>query len=74
MQVRAAESLLKLVSDIKEFLILNDFHAVNEAIMQNRNQFHQLQRDCDTTLINLRDDMSAQLVELEEEYYQSVHK
>ena len=31
--VRAAESLLKLIAEIKQFLILNDFPSVNEAIL-----------------------------------------
>ncbi|KAG7243884.1 hypothetical protein INR49_006039 [Caranx melampygus] len=30
--VRAGESLMKLVSDLKQFLILNDFPSVNDAI------------------------------------------
>ncbi|XP_010848458.1 PREDICTED: mediator of RNA polymerase II transcription subunit 22, partial [Bison bison bison] len=34
--VRAGESLMKLVSDLKQFLILNDFPSVNEAIDQRR--------------------------------------
>ena len=33
--VKAAECLLKLVSDVKQYLILNDFPSVNEAISQN---------------------------------------
>lgn len=32
--VRAGESLLKLVSDMKEFLILNDFPSVNATISE----------------------------------------
>lgn len=37
--VRAGESLMKLVSDIKQYLILNDFPSVNEAIAQNSKLF-----------------------------------
>ena len=33
--VRAGESLMKIVSDIKQYLILNDFPSVNEARTQN---------------------------------------
>ncbi|CAB0044715.1 unnamed protein product [Trichogramma brassicae] len=57
--VRAGESLLKLVSDIKQYLILNDFLSQNE---------------CDQKLANLRDDMATELYDLEEEYFTSVHK
>ena len=65
---------MKLVSEIKQFLILNDFTSVNEAITQNRQAFHQMQADCDNKLHALRDDMAADLYELEEEYYSSSHK
>lgn len=33
--VRAAEALLKLVADVKQYLILNDFPSVNDAITHN---------------------------------------
>lgn len=45
--VRAAESLLTLISDIKQYLILNDFPSVNEAIMQNSKFFRNKQVECD---------------------------
>ncbi|KAG4074218.1 hypothetical protein HA402_015521 [Bradysia odoriphaga] len=72
--VRAGESLMKLVSDIKQYLILNDFHSVNEAITANSQLFRQTQADCDKKLMKLRDDMAADLYDLEEEYYTSVFK
>ncbi|XP_015277093.1 PREDICTED: mediator of RNA polymerase II transcription subunit 22 isoform X2 [Gekko japonicus] len=69
--VRAGESLMKLVSDLKQFLILNDFPSVNEAINQRSQQLHGLQEECDKKLIALRDEISIDLYELEEEYYSS---
>ncbi len=72
--MRAGESLLKLVSDIKQFLILNDFHSVNEAINANRNHSRNVQNECDSNLLKLRDEMAADLHELEEEYYSSMYK
>jgi len=33
--VNASESLLKLVSDVKQYLILNDFPSCNESISHN---------------------------------------
>ncbi|XP_032758903.1 LOW QUALITY PROTEIN: mediator of RNA polymerase II transcription subunit 22 [Rattus rattus] len=70
-QVRAGESLMKLVSDLKQFLILNDFPSVNEAIDQRNQQLRALQEECDRKLITLRDEVSIDLYELEEEYYSS---
>ncbi|XP_013395678.1 mediator of RNA polymerase II transcription subunit 22 [Lingula anatina] len=72
--VRAGESLMKLVSDIKQFLILNDFTSVNEAITKNSQVYKQAQTECDNKLLLLRDDMAADLYELEEEYYSSPYK
>ncbi|XP_061208334.1 mediator of RNA polymerase II transcription subunit 22 [Neopsephotus bourkii] len=69
--VRAGESLMKLVSDLKQFLILNDFPSVNEAINQRNQQLRSLQEECDKKLIALRDEVSIDLYELEEEYYSS---
>ncbi|XP_052037897.1 mediator of RNA polymerase II transcription subunit 22 isoform X2 [Apodemus sylvaticus] len=70
-KVRAGESLMKLVSDLKQFLILNDFPSVNEAIDQRNQQLRALQEECDRKLVTLRDEVSIDLYELEEEYYSS---
>lgn len=73
-KVRAGESLMKLVSDLKQFLILNDFPSVNEAINQRNQQLRSVQEECDKKLISLRDEISIDLYELEEEYYSSRYK
>ncbi|ESO96656.1 hypothetical protein LOTGIDRAFT_202006 [Lottia gigantea] len=72
--VRAGESLMKLTSDIKQFLILNDFPSVNESITQNSQLYKHLQAEVDSNLMSLRDEMAADLFELEEEYYSSLYK
>ncbi|KAJ7988265.1 hypothetical protein DPEC_G00321790 [Dallia pectoralis] len=69
--VRAGESLMKLVSDLKQFLILNDFPSVNEAISLQNQQLRSLQDECDKKLTSLRDEIAIDLYELEEEYYSS---
>lgn len=65
---------MKLVSDIKQYLILNDFHSVNEAITANSQLFRSTQVDCDKKLTTLRDEMALDLYDLEEEYYTSIYK
>jgi len=72
--VRAAESLMKLVSDIKQFLILNDFMQVNEAIKTQNSRYRHTQNSFDMQLFTLKDDMMVDLFELEEEYYSSQYK
>ena len=73
-QVKAGESLMKLVSDLKQFLILNDFPSVNESINYNAMTYKDTQSSIDKKLMLLRDDMAQDLYELEEEYYSSVYK
>jgi len=65
---------MKLVSDIKQFLILNDFLQVNEAIKVQNTRYRHTQNSFDIQLLALRDDMMADLFELEEEYYSSQYK
>lgn len=72
--VRAGESLMKLVSDIKQYLILNDFHSVNDAITANSQLFRSKQLECDKKLMNLREAAAIDLYDLEEEYYTSEFK
>lgn len=72
--VRAGESLMKLVSDIKQYLILNDFHSVNDAISLNSQLFRSTQAECDKKLMNLREAAAIDLYDLEEEYYTSEFK
>ncbi|AWP06835.1 putative mediator of RNA polymerase II transcription subunit 22 isoform 2 [Scophthalmus maximus] len=69
--VRAGESLMKLVSDLKQFLILNDFPSVNDAISLQNQHLRSLQEECDKKLTSLRDEIAIDLYELEEEYYSS---
>lgn len=73
-QVRAGESLMKLVSDLKQFLILNDFPSVNDAISLQNQHLRSLQEECDKKLTSLRDEIAIDLYELEEEYYSSRYK
>jgi len=72
--VRCAESMLKLVSDIKQFLILNDFMQVNEAIKSNNTSCANTQLRIDQQLLAVRDELATDLFELEDEYYSSQYK
>lgn len=67
--VRAGESLLKLVSDIKQFLVLNDFHSVNDAISNSSAIYINTKQDRDAKMMTLRDELSGDLYDLELEYY-----
>ncbi|KAH3792842.1 mediator of RNA polymerase II transcription subunit 22-like [Dreissena polymorpha] len=72
--VRAGESLMKLVSDLKIYLILNDFPSVNDSIAHRTQVCKRLQNEIDAKLLSVRDDLATDLYELEDEYYSSVYK
>ena len=44
LQVRAAEALSKLVSELKEYIILNDFSAINTTITQRSKELQLSQQ------------------------------
>ncbi len=52
---------------MKLYLILNDFHSVNDAISASSQLYRTTQQDRDNKLMALRDDMAADLYDLEEE-------
>jgi len=62
---------MKLVSDIKEFLILNDFPSVNESISDRTARLTTIQQQTDKQLMSLKEDMAVTLYALEEAYYSS---
>jgi hypothetical protein len=69
---KASKDLLKLIYNIKQFLIINDFPLINEAFSSAANL---AQTDAiDARLCALRDDVSAELFELGTEYYNSLFK
>ena len=71
---RAAESIMKLIWDIKQYIIINDFPLINETIKHTGDQYRKEVDDIDFKLMALRDEMSNELYELEEEYYNSIVK
>ena len=68
---RAAESIMKLIWDIKQYIIINDFPLINETIKHTGDQYRKEVDDIDFKLMALRDEMSNELYDLEEEYYNS---
>ena len=71
---RAAESLVKLIWDIKQFLIVNDFPLINESISKRVGQNVINANEIDSKLVNLKNEIALELYELEDEYYHSLIK
>ncbi|KAI2798708.1 hypothetical protein RDWZM_000175 [Blomia tropicalis] len=71
---RACESLIKLIWEIKQYQTINDFPLINEAITNKVKDNVRHANDVDNILIALRDEITNDLYELEEEYYNSYVK
>ena len=69
---RAAESIMKLIWDIKQYLIINDFPLINDTI-SNQTDYSKV-FEIDNKLTSLRDEISNELYDLEDEYYNSLVK
>lgn len=61
--VRAAEALSKLVSDIKESLILNDFSTINEVTSQRIEELQQQTSQQQRELVEVYASMSKEMRE-----------
>lgn len=70
--VRAGESLLKLISELKTFVILNDFPSINENMNQQNTTLKNTATFLMEKIIEMRDEFCIALTELESEYYNSL--
>eukprot|EP00794_Sanderia_malayensis_P015648 gene15648-17227_t len=69
--VIAGESLMKLVSDMKEFLILNDFTSVNTSISQSLAKLREIDNLTEEGLCALKDSLSSDLLDIEKKQFSS---
>lgn len=72
--IRACESLLKLIWEIKQYQTINDFPLINESITKKTETNIRKTKEIDQVLIALRDEMTSELYDLEDEYYNSYIK
>lgn len=69
--VQSADSLLKLVSELKQTAIFAGFASLNDHVNHRTSDFDQLEENSDRLLARIADEASAQLKELESCYYSS---
>ncbi|KAH7299336.1 hypothetical protein KP509_24G006100 [Ceratopteris richardii] len=72
--VQAADSLLKLVSELKQTAVFSDFKSLNEQIEQRVRRFEMQGEETDNLLNNISEEAAISLKELESHYYLSLHK
>lgn len=73
-QVQAADSLLKLVSELKQTAIFSGFASLNDHVEQRTAEFNQLAENTDKMLAGVGEEAAASLKELESHYYSSAQR
>ncbi|KAI3446768.1 hypothetical protein Pfo_003433 [Paulownia fortunei] len=69
--VQAADSLLKLVSELKQTAIFSGFASLNDHVDQRTDGFNKLAENTNGTLARIGEEAAASLKELESHYYSS---
>ncbi|KAF8007436.1 hypothetical protein BT93_K1444 [Corymbia citriodora subsp. variegata] len=67
--VQAADSLLKLVSELKQTAIFSGFASLNDHVEQRIVKFNQQAEKSDRMLSRIAEEAAASLKELESHYY-----
>ncbi|KAK4481922.1 hypothetical protein RD792_012835 [Penstemon davidsonii] len=69
--VQAAESLLKLVSELKQTAIFSGFASLNDHVDKRTEEFNKLEENSNIILAKIGEEAAASLKELESHYYSS---
>lgn len=72
--VQAADSLLKLVSELKQTAIFSGFASLNDHVEQRIEEFTQQAERTDGMLARIGEEAAASLKELESHYYSSAQR
>ncbi|KAF5450012.1 hypothetical protein F2P56_030397 [Juglans regia] len=72
--VQAADSLLKLVSELKQTAIFSGFASLNDHVEQRTVEFNQQAEKTDRMLARIGEEAAASLKELEAHYYSSAER
>ena len=72
--MQAADSLLKLVSELKQTAIFSGFASLNDHVDQRMVEFNRLGEKTDQVLARIGEDAAASLKELESHYSSSAQK
>lgn len=72
--VQAADSLLKLVSELKQTAIFSGFASLNEHVEQRTDEFDLQAEKTERLLEKVGEQAAASLKELESHYYSSVQR
>jgi mediator of RNA polymerase II transcription subunit 22 len=74
LQVQAADSLLKLVSELKQSAVFSDFLSLNRSINQRILKFGEQSEETEKLLVSIGDEVADSLKDLESHYYASPNR
>ncbi|EAL67882.1 hypothetical protein DDB_G0279087 [Dictyostelium discoideum AX4] len=72
--LNAGEGLLKIIEELKQNLILNDFSTMAEEVRIQNLVFHKENERTNKSIKLISEELSRSLKELEDEYYNSSYK
>lgn len=72
--VQAADSVLKLVSELKQTAMFSGFASLNDHVEQRTIEFNQQAEKTDGLLARIGEEAAASLKELESHYYSSAQR
>ncbi|KAJ4719220.1 Mediator of RNA polymerase II transcription subunit [Melia azedarach] len=72
--VQAADSLLKLVSELKQTAIFSGFASLNDHVEQRTNEFNRQAEKTERMLARIGEEAAASVKEIEAHYYSSGHR
>ncbi|XP_073134860.1 mediator of RNA polymerase II transcription subunit 22a-like [Henckelia pumila] len=70
--VQAADSLLKLVSELKQTSVFSGFASLNDHVDQRTDELNKLAENTNGMLAGIGEQAAASLKELESHYYSSI--
>lgn len=72
--VQASDSLLKLVSELKQTAIFSGFASLNDHVEQRTAEFNKLSAQTENTLGRIGEEAASSLKDLESHFYSSAEK
>ncbi|KAI9028254.1 surfeit locus protein 5 subunit 22 of mediator complex-domain-containing protein [Phycomyces nitens] len=70
--VRSSESLLGLITELKQHLLLNDTHTLSRLYNDRSEILKAQKQDIQTTLIDMKHGLSSAIYDMESVYYRSL--
>ncbi|KAI8379606.1 uncharacterized protein BYT42DRAFT_593628 [Radiomyces spectabilis] len=71
-EVRSSESLLSLITELKQHLLLNDTNTLSRLMEKRSEELTRQKDEIKDTLIGMRNELASTIYDLESVYYRSL--